>query len=62
MRKLVTIRQVSQILPIEGADLIELALIDGWQCVVKKGEFSVGALGLYFEIDSFLPSMHVSNF
>jgi RNA ligase (TIGR02306 family) len=54
-RKLVTIRKVSNILPIENADLIELALIDGWQCVVRKGEFKKGDLGLYFETDSFLP-------
>lgn len=54
-RKLVTIRQIRELVPIEGADLIELALIDGWQCVVKKGEFKVGDSCLYFEIDSFLP-------
>lgn len=30
--------------------------MDGWQCVVKKGEFTVGDLGVYFEIDSFLPA------
>ncbi len=54
-RKLVTIRRVDEILPIDGADNIELVKIDGWQCVVKKGEFSVGDLGFYFEIDSFIP-------
>jgi RNA ligase (TIGR02306 family) len=27
----------------------------GWQCVVKKGEFCAGDLGVYFEVDSFLP-------
>lgn len=54
-RKLVTIRNIRELVPIEGADLIELALIDGWQCVVKKGEFKVGDPCLYFEIDSFLP-------
>jgi RNA ligase (TIGR02306 family) len=27
----------------------------GWQCVVKKGEFKAGDLGVYFEVDSFLP-------
>lgn len=53
-RKLATIRKISALEPIEGADLIELAHIDGWQCVVKKGEFKVGDLGLYFEIDSFV--------
>lgn len=55
-RKLATIRPISQLRPIEGADLIELAIVDGWQCVVKKGEFAVGDRGVYFEIDSFLPS------
>lgn len=53
-RKLATVRKISKILPIEDADLIELAFIDGWQCVVKKGEFKEGDLGMYFEIDSFL--------
>jgi hypothetical protein len=56
MRKLVTIRTVSELRPIEGADVIELAIIDGWQCVVKKGEFKVGDKGFYFEIDSFVPA------
>lgn len=55
-RKLVTVRVVDELKPIEGADLIELAVVDGWQCVVKKGEFKVGDQGLYFEIDSFLPA------
>ena len=54
MRKLVTLRRVTEILPIEGADFIELALLDGWQCVVKKSEFKAGDIGVYFEIDSFL--------
>lgn len=54
-RKLATIREVSNIIPINGADNIELAVIDGWQCVVKKDEFAVGSKAVYFEIDSFLP-------
>lgn len=56
MRQLVTIRTVSELIPIEGADRIELARVDGWQCVVKKGDFTVGDPGVYFEIDSILPS------
>ncbi len=55
-RKLVTIRTISNIKPIEGADNIELAFVDGWQVVVKKGEFSIGDYAFYFEIDSFLPT------
>lgn len=54
-RKLVTFRQVSDIKPIEGADAIELAIVDSWQCVVKKGTFKQGDVAVYFEIDSFLP-------
>ncbi len=54
-RKLASIRRVKEIKPIENADAIELAIVDGWQCVTKKGEFQVGDLGVYFEIDSFLP-------
>lgn len=53
-RKLATVRKVSAIEPITGADLIELAHIDGWQCVVKKDQFKPGELGVYFEVDSFL--------
>lgn len=55
MRKLATIREIKELRPIEGADLIELAIVDGWQLVVKKGEFKEGDPCIYFEIDSFLP-------
>ena len=55
MRKLVTIQRVKNLIPIEGADFIELVEILGWRCVVKKGEFSASDLGVYFEVDSFLP-------
>lgn len=55
MRKLATIRTVQQTQAIEGADAIELALVDGWKCVTKKGEFNSGDAVIYCEIDSFLP-------
>jgi len=55
MRKLATIRKIDNLIPIEGADLVQLAKIDGWQCVVKKSEFNVGDYCVYFEIDSHLP-------
>ena len=55
MRKLATIRVVAETRAIEGADAIELALVDGWRCVTKKGEFAVGDAVIYCEIDSFLP-------
>lgn len=55
MRKLVTIRRISELRPIEGADFIELAIVDGWQCVVKKNQFKPGDYGLYHEIDCWIP-------
>lgn len=54
-RQLAKIERVAAIEPIEGADRIELARVRGWQCVVKKGEFQPGDIGVYFEIDSWLP-------
>jgi RNA ligase (TIGR02306 family) len=54
-RNLVTIRTISDIQPIPGADAIDVATVDGWKVVVKKGDFIVGDRAFYFEIDSFLP-------
>ena len=54
MRVLASVRRVRDIFPIKGADFIVGAQIDGWKCITKKGEFDVGQLGVYFEIDSFL--------
>ena len=53
-RKLATIRKITAIEPIEGADAIEVAVVDGWKVVVKKGEFAVDSLAVYIEIDSWV--------
>ena len=55
MRKLASIRKISQIKPIDGADAIEVAVVDGWNVVVKRGEFSIDDLAVYLEIDSWVP-------
>jgi RNA ligase (TIGR02306 family) len=54
-RKLVTIRTVSEVNPIEGADSIECLTVEGWKVVSQKGNFQVNDPCVYFEIDSFLP-------
>lgn len=55
-RKLASIRRISDIQPIEGADMIELAIVDGWKVVVAKNVgHKVGDMVVYCEIDSFLP-------
>ena len=55
MRRLASVQRIWKIEPIEGADKIELAHVLGWQCVVNKGQFRPMDVGVYFEIDSFLP-------
>ena len=54
-RKLVKVVQVDDVLVHDNADSLEIAIIGGWQCVVRKGEFSKGDYAVYFEIDSMLP-------
>ncbi len=61
MRKLATIRKISDIQPIPGADSIEVATVDGWKVVIRKGEFKVGDHAIYCEVDSLIPH-HVAPF
>ena len=51
-RELAYVARVTEIRPIEGADRVEVAKINGWTCMVRKGAFQPGSLGIYFEIDS----------
>jgi len=67
-RSLVTIQKVKAISSIPDSDFLELAHVMGWQCVTKKDEFKENDLGVYFEVDSFLPVderyefLHASSF
>jgi len=54
-RKLASVQKILNLTPIEGADAILCAKVLGWECVVKKTEFSIGDLCVFFEIDSILP-------
>ena len=55
-RKMATIRKIDALRPIPGADAIECAIVGGWTCVVKRGEYTAGDLAVYCEIDSFIPT------
>lgn len=55
MRRLATVQQISELRPIEGADAIEVARINGWDVVVKKGDFKTDEMVVFCEVDSFLP-------
>lgn len=56
-RVMAKIVQIDAINSIKDADAIEVASVGGWKVVVKKGEFSVGKLAVYCEIDSWIPTV-----
>lgn len=62
IRKLASIQQILSIEPIPDADNIELAKINGWKTVVKKGEFQVGDLGVFYEVNSIPPDIDLYKF
>lgn len=47
---------IDDIVPIEGSDNCEAAVIGGWKVMVKKEQFQKGEKVIYFEVDSLLPS------
>lgn len=55
MRHLATVQRIADLQPIEGADKIEKIKINDWWCVSEKGNFQIGDLAIYFEIDSLMP-------
>jgi RNA ligase (TIGR02306 family) len=52
---IVEVCRIEKVLPHPNADLLELAHIKGWQCVVPKGKYAEGALVTYVPIDAALP-------
>src|SRR3954471_2110828 len=47
--------EIQQIITHPNADRLEVALIEGWQVVIGKGNFKQGDLALYIPVDSVLP-------
>jgi RNA ligase (TIGR02306 family) len=56
MRRLAVIKKIDDIRAIPDADNIELAIIGGWQAVIKKYDHKVGDLVIYCEVDSWIPT------
>ena len=46
---------IGEIIPIEGADNIELALVGGWQAITKKSEYQVGDMVVVATTDAVIP-------
>lgn len=58
---------INEVKVIEGADNIEQAVIGGWNCIVKKGEFKEGDLTVVATTDAVIPQelsdkMGVTNY
>lgn len=62
-KNLATIQKISALIPIDGADKIELAKMEGieWQVVVQKGR-QIGEAVCYIQIDSVAPERPWSEF
>jgi len=61
------VARINEIKPIEGADNIELAVIGGWNCIVKKGEYTHRDLVVVATTDAVIPqelsdAMNVTNY
>jgi hypothetical protein len=54
-RELAYVDTVHDIVPIAGADNIELVHVEAWNLIARKGEFKEGDKCVFFEIDSRLP-------
>lgn len=56
VRHLVTVQRIVDVTPIEGYDRIDIARVLGYECVVKRGDFKIGDLCVYHEVDSLVPT------
>ena len=61
------VAKINEIKPIEGADNIELGVIGGWNCIIKKGQYSVDDLVIVATTDAVIPqtisdAMNVTNY
>ena len=59
--------RINEIKPIEGADNIELGIIGGWNCIIKKGEYKADDLVIVATTDAVIPqelsdAMNVTNY
>jgi hypothetical protein len=54
-RLIVEVCEIAQVLPHPNGDNLEMAVVKGWHCVIKKGSFRPGDRCVYFPLDSILP-------
>jgi RNA ligase (TIGR02306 family) len=61
------VARINEIKPIEGADNIELGVIGGWNCIIKKGDYKIDDLVAIATTDAVIPQglsdvMNVTNY
>jgi RNA ligase (TIGR02306 family) len=61
------VAKINEIKPIEGADNIELGIIGGWNCIIKKGQYKINDLVVVATTDAVIPieisdAMNVTNY
>jgi RNA ligase (TIGR02306 family) len=61
------VARINEIKPIEGADNIELGVIGGWNCIIKKDSYKVDDLVVVATTDAVIPqelsdAMNVTNY
>ena len=61
------VARINEIKPIEGADNIELGVIGGWNCIIKKGDYKIDDLVAIATTDAVIPqglsdAMNVTNY
>ena len=49
------VAQIGEIVPIPGADNIEVALAGGWQAIIQKGQYATGDLVVVATTDAVIP-------
>lgn len=59
---LASVQKILNVTPIDGADSIETAHVLGWQVVIKKGEYKIGELCTYIQIDTVVPETEYFDF
>jgi len=52
---IVEVCDIKDIIPHKNADSLEICVIKGWECIVKKDTYKVGDLVVYIPVDSVLP-------
>lgn len=50
----VLVTTIDDVMPHSNADALDLALVGGWQCVIRKGQYSPGDKVVYFPPDTIL--------